>query len=174
MERELSTWKHQASAAQKKVTQLEATARAKDARHLKEIEELRAIARNEHKSLETMIRTLEQQLQQQKDRTDRFIADWQNRKDEWRHTCQEIQVSKDRWEAENENRRVYIRFLAHRFREAAHEAQEMVDKAEELMSKTSPFGAHGAQLVSFLEQARSQYGQIVRFHETNHAMLNYF
>ena len=30
MERELSTWKHQASAAQKKVTQLEAAARAKD------------------------------------------------------------------------------------------------------------------------------------------------
>ena len=49
----------------------------KDARHLKEIEELRAIARNEHESLEAMIRTLEQQLQQQKDRTDRFIADWQ-------------------------------------------------------------------------------------------------
>ena len=174
MERELSTWKHQASATQKKVTQLEATARAKDARHLKEIEELRAIARNEHESLEAMIRTLEQQLQQQKDRTDRFIADWQNREDEWRHTCQEIQVSRDRWEAENENRKVYIRFLAHRFREAAHEAQEMVDKAEELMSTTSPFGAHGAQLISFLEQARSQYGQIVRFHEANHAMLNYF
>ena len=41
--------------AQKKVTQLEITARAKDARHLEEIEELRAIARNEHESLETMI-----------------------------------------------------------------------------------------------------------------------
>ena len=39
-------------------------ARAKDARHLEEIEELRAIARNEHELLETMIRTLEQQLQQ--------------------------------------------------------------------------------------------------------------
>ena len=78
MERELSTWKHQASVAQKRVTQLEAVARAKDARHLEEIEKLRAIARNEHESLETMIRTLEQQLQQQKDRTDRFIADWQN------------------------------------------------------------------------------------------------
>ena len=73
---------------------------------------LRAIARNEHESLETMIRTLEQQLQQQKDRTDRFIADWQNREDEWRHTCQEIQTSRDQWEAENENRKVYIRFLA--------------------------------------------------------------
>ena len=75
MERELSTWKHQASAAQKKVTQLQATARTKDARHLKKIEELRAIARNKHESLEAMIRTLEQQLKQQKDRTDRFIAD---------------------------------------------------------------------------------------------------
>ena len=46
-------------------------------------------------SLETMIRTLEQQLQQQKDRTDRFIADWQIREDEWRHACQEIRTSKD-------------------------------------------------------------------------------
>ena len=62
MKRELSTWKHQASAAQKKVTQLEATARTKDARLLKKIKELRAIARNEHESLEAMIRTLEQQL----------------------------------------------------------------------------------------------------------------
>ena len=174
MERELTTWKHQASAAQKKVTQLEAVARAKDARHLKEIEELRAIARNEHESLEAMIRTLEQQLQQQKDRADRIMADWQVREDEWRHTCQEIRTSRDQWEAENQNRRFYIRFLADQFREAAREAQEMVDKAEGLMSTTSPFGAHGAQLVSFLEQARSQYGQIVRFHEANHAMLNYF
>ena len=95
MERELSTWKYQANAAQKKVTQLEAAARAKDARHLKEIEELRAITRNEHESMEAMIQTLEQQLQQQKDRTDRFIADWQIREDEWRHTCQEIRTSKD-------------------------------------------------------------------------------
>ena len=174
MERELSTWKHQASAAQKKVTQLEATARTKDARHLKEIEELRAIARNEHESLEAMIRTLEQQLQQQKDRTDRIMADWQVREDEWRHTCQEIRTSRNQWEVENQNRRFYIRFLADQFREAAREAQEMVDKAEGLMNTTSPFGAHGAQLVSFLEQARSQYGQIVRFHEANHAMLNYF
>ena len=60
MERELSTWKHQASAAQRKVTQLEATAKIKDARHLEEIEELRAITRNENESLEAMIRTLEQ------------------------------------------------------------------------------------------------------------------
>ena len=87
---------------------MEATVRTKDARHLKEIEELRAIARNEHESLEAMIRTLEQQLQQQKDRTDRFIADWQVCEDEWRHTCQEIRTSRDQWEAENENRRVYI------------------------------------------------------------------
>ena len=43
---------------------MEAVAIAKDARHLKEIEELRAIARNEHELLEAMIRTLEQQLQQ--------------------------------------------------------------------------------------------------------------
>ena len=50
----------------------------------------------------------------------------------------------------------------------------MVDKAEGLIGMTSLFGGHGAQLVSFLEQARSQYGQIVRFHEANHAMLNYF
>ena len=55
---------------------MESTAKAKDARQLEEIEKLRAIARNEHESLETMIRTLEQQLQQQKDHTDRFIEDW--------------------------------------------------------------------------------------------------
>ena len=82
MQRELCMWKRQAGEAQKKITQLESTARIKDGRHLEEIEELRAIARNEHESLETMIRTLEQQLQQQKDRTDRFIADWQSREDE--------------------------------------------------------------------------------------------
>ena len=111
---------------------------------------------------------------QQKDRTDRFIADWQNRKDEWRHTCQKIRTFRDQWEAENENRKVYIRFLADRFREAAQEAQEMVDKMERLISMTSLFGGHRAKLVSFLEEARSQYGQIVRFYEANHAMLNYF
>ena len=153
---------------------MEAAARAKDTRHLKEIEELRAISRSEHDALETMIQTLEQQQQQQKDRTDRFIADWQNREDEWKHTCQEIRTSRDQWEVENENRKVYIRFLADRFREAAQEAQEMVDKAKGLISTTLPFRGHGAQLVSFLEQARSQYGQIVRFYEANHAMLNYF
>ena len=76
MQRELYLWKRQTGEAQKKVTQLKSTARAKDARHLEEIEELRAIARNEHESLETMIQTLEQQLQQEKDCIDRFIADW--------------------------------------------------------------------------------------------------
>ena len=48
MQRELCIWKRQASEAQKKVTQLECAARAKDARHLEKIKELRAIARNEH------------------------------------------------------------------------------------------------------------------------------
>ena len=81
IQRELCIWKRQASEAQKKVTQLESATRAKDARYLEEIEELRSIARNEHESLETMIQTLGQQLQQQKDRTDRFIVDWQNRED---------------------------------------------------------------------------------------------
>ena len=108
-----------------------------------------------------MIRTLEQQLQQQKDCIDRFIVDWQIREDEWRHACQEIQTSRDQWKTENQNKKFYIRFLADRFREVAQEAQEMVDKAERLISTTSPFGGHGAQLVFFLEQARSQYGQIV-------------
>ena len=152
---------------------MKAAARAKNTRHLKEIEELRAISKSEHDSLEAMIRALEQQLQQQKDRTDKFIADWQIREDEWKHTCQEIRTSRDQWEAENENSKVYIRFLAVRFREAAQEAQEMVDKVERLISTTSPFEGHKAQLVSFLEQARGQYGQIVCFYEANHAMLNY-
>ena len=58
-----SIWKRQAEEAQKKVTQLESTARTKDARYLVEIEELRAITRNEHESLEMMIWTPEQQLQ---------------------------------------------------------------------------------------------------------------
>ena len=68
-------WKRQAGETQNKVTQLESTARAKDVGHLEEIEELKAIARNEHESLEIMVRTLEQQLQQQKDRTNKFIED---------------------------------------------------------------------------------------------------
>ena len=91
---------------------MDAAARAKDARHLEKIKELRAIARNEHESLEMMIRTLEQQLQQKKDRIDKFIVDWHIREDEWKHTCQEIRTSRDQWEAENGNRKVYIRFLA--------------------------------------------------------------
>ena len=132
------------------------------------------MARNEHESLETMARTLEQQLQQQKDRIDKFIADWQSREDEWRHTCQEIRTSKDQWEVENQNKKFYIRFLADRIEEATREAQEMVDKIERLIGMTSPFEGHRAPLVSFLEQARSQYGQIVRFYEANHVMLNYF
>ena len=74
IQRELYMWKRQAGEAKRKLTQLESTDKAKDARHLEQIEELRAIAKNKHESLETMIRTLEQQLQQQKDRTDRFIA----------------------------------------------------------------------------------------------------
>ena len=41
----------------------ESTARARDAGHLKKNKELRAMARNEHESLETMVQTLEQQLQ---------------------------------------------------------------------------------------------------------------
>ena len=76
MQKELCIWKRQAEEAQKKVTQLESTAKAKDARHLEEIKKVRTIARNEHESQEMMIRTLEQLLQQQKDRIDRFIADW--------------------------------------------------------------------------------------------------
>ena len=63
---------------------------------------------------------------------------------------------------------------ADQFREVAQEAQEMVDKAKRLINITSPFGSHRAQLVSFLEQARSQYGQIVCFYEANNAMLNHF
>ena len=122
MQRELCIWKRQAGEAQKKVTQLESAARAKDTRQLKEVEELRVISRSEHDSLEAMIRTLEQQLQQQKDRTDRFIADWQIQKDKWRHACQEIRTSRDQWETNNQNRRFYIRFLAYRFREAAQKA----------------------------------------------------
>ena len=48
MQKELYIWKRQAGEAQKKVTQLESAAKAKDARHLEKIEELRAIARNKH------------------------------------------------------------------------------------------------------------------------------
>ena len=68
-----------------------------------------------------------------------------------RHMCQEIRTSRDQWEAENENKKVYIQFLADRFREATQEAQEMVDKAEGLIRTTLSFGGHEAQLMSFLE-----------------------
>ena len=64
--------------------------------------------------------------------------------------------------------------MVDRFREAtqeASEAQEIVDKAKRFIGMTSPFEGHGTQLVSFLEQARSQYGQIVRFYEANHVEL---
>ena len=81
-------WKHQAGEAQKKVTQLESADRAKDARHFEEIEKMKAIIRNEwgrrlevteeKDSLQNMVQTLEHQLQQQKDRTDKFMMDWQN------------------------------------------------------------------------------------------------
>ena len=53
-------WKRQASEAQKKVTQLKSAVKVKDARHLEEIKELRAVATNEHESLEMMVQTLEQ------------------------------------------------------------------------------------------------------------------
>ena len=68
----------------------------------------------------------------------------------------------------------YIRYLADQIRESAREAQEMVDKAESLIRMMSPFGGHDLQLVSFLEQARSQCGQIMSFYEANNVMLNYF
>ena len=47
MKRELGIWTRQTREAQKKVTQLESAARTSEARHLKEIEKLRAIIRNE-------------------------------------------------------------------------------------------------------------------------------
>ena len=55
MQRELCMWKRQAGEAQKKVTQLKSATMAKDARHLEEIKKLKAIARNEHESLEIMV-----------------------------------------------------------------------------------------------------------------------
>ena len=92
MQRELCIWKHQVGEAQKKITQLESTARAKDVGHLEEIEELKAIAKNEYESLETMVRTLEQQLQQQNDRIEKFMVDWQSRDDEWRHVLRDPNI----------------------------------------------------------------------------------
>ena len=80
-------WKRQASEAQKKVTQLKSAVKVKDARHLEEIKELRAVATNEHESMEMMVQTLEQQLQQQKDRTDKLMVDWPGCDNGWRHEC---------------------------------------------------------------------------------------
>ena len=59
-------------------------------------------------------------------------------------------------------------------REAVHEAQKMVEKAEKLLKIIAPSGSHGMQLLSFLDQARDQYKQIVRFYETNDDILNRF
>ena len=59
-------------------------------------------------------------------------------------------------------------------RENAHETQKMVEKVEKLLEVTAPSGSHGMQLLSFLDQARDQYKQIVRFYETNNDMLNRF
>ena len=91
MQRELNMWKHQADEAQKKVTQLENADRSNDARHFEEMEKMKAIIRNERgrrlevtkerDSLQNMVQTLEYQLQQQKDRIDKFMADWQNHED---------------------------------------------------------------------------------------------
>ena len=59
-------------------------------------------------------------------------------------------------------------------REAAHEAQRMVEKVKKLLEVTAPSENHGMQLLSFLDQARNQYEQIVRFYEKNEDMLNRF
>ena len=50
----------------------------------------------------------------------------------------------------------------------------MVEKAEKPLEVTAPSESHGMQLLSFLDQARDQYKQIVRFYETNNDMLNRF
>ena len=72
------------------------------------------------------------------------MVDWQGRKDGWRHTCQEIWTSRDKWEAENQNRKFYIRYLVDQIREAEQEAQEMVDKAKRFIRMVAPFRGHGA------------------------------
>ena len=105
----------------------------------------------ERDSLQNMVQTLEHQLQQQKDRTDKFMMDWQNREDGWRHRCQEIQRSSDKWETKNQCKKQYTQYLAVQMREAAHEAQRMVEKAEKLLEVTAPSVNHGEQLLSFLE-----------------------
>ena len=137
------------------------------------MEKMKAIIRNERgkrrevteerDSFQNMVQTLEHQLQQQKDRTDKFMIDWQNREEGWRHRYEEITRSRDQWEHENQCRKQYTQYLAAQMREAAHEAQKMVEKAEKLLEVTSPFGNHGMQLLSFLDQVRDQYKQIVRF-----------
>ena len=103
-----------------------------------------------------------------------FIMDWQNREEGWRHRCEEIQRSRDQWKIENRCRKQYTQYLAVQMREAAHEAQEMVEKVEKLLEVTTPFGNHGMQLLSFLDQARDQYKQIVCFYKANDDMLNRF
>ena len=59
-------------------------------------------------------------------------------------------------------------------REAAHEVQRMIEKAEKLLEVIAPFENHEMQLLSFLDQAKNQYEQIVRFYEKNDDMLNRF
>ena len=100
--------------------------------------------------------------------------DWQNREEGWRHKYKENQRSRDQWETENRCRKQYTQYLAVQMREAAHKAQKMVEKAETLLEVTAPSGSHGMQLFSFLDQARNQYKQIVRFYKTNDDMLNRF
>ena len=102
------------------------------------------------------------------------MIDCQNREEGWRHRSEEIKRTSDKWENENQCRKQYTQYLAIQMREAAHEAQGMVKKAEKLLKVTTPFGNHGMQLLSFLDQARDQYKQIVCFCETNDNMLNRF
>ena len=52
MKRELGIWKQQMGEAEKKVTQLESAAITSEARHLKEIKQLRAIIKNKQKAKE--------------------------------------------------------------------------------------------------------------------------
>ena len=177
-------WKQQVGEAQKKVTQLESADRAKDAKYFEEMEKMKAIVKNERRrrlevteerdSFQNMVQTLEHQLQQQKDRTDKFMMDWQNREDGWKHRCQEIKRSSDKWETKNQCRKQYIQYLAVQMRGAAHEDQRMVKKVEKLLKVTVPSKSHGEQLLSFLEQARNQYEQIMRFYKKNDDMLNRF
>ena len=87
-------------------------------RALEEMEKMKAIIRNERGKrlvvteerdlLQNMVQTLEHQLQQQKDRTDRFMEDWQNRENGWKLRCQELKSSSDKWEAKNQCRKQYI------------------------------------------------------------------